>query len=80
MNARTDGSKPTSIDWLMQLLADLEAMKAPHPRFESNEQLSALFLEAALLGEECSEKLLDICPDYWERLSIAVGNVSSLLP
>lgn len=75
-----DCNHPTSIDWLIRLLEDLEAIPAPHPRFESNEQLSALLQQADLLGKQCSDLLLNVCPDYWERLSIAIGNVCELLP
>ncbi len=69
-----------NLSWLLQFLADLEATPAPHRRFSSNEQLVELFKEAEQRTTSCSEKLKQVCPDYFERFSIALGVVSEALP
>lgn len=68
------------IKWLLRLLADLEAIPSPHPRFESGDKLIDIFAQAILLSSSCSVELLEVCPDYWERCSVAIGEVASLVP
>jgi hypothetical protein len=69
-----------NIGWLLQLLADLERAPAPHPRFTANEQLVALVNEAEQKASLCYERLTQTCPNYWERLSLALEAVADSLP
>jgi hypothetical protein len=72
--------KGTSLRWLLQFLADLEYQPAPHHRFSSNEQLIATLKEAELQANGCLEQLINLVPDYFDRLSRALGIVSETLP
>ncbi|MFB2920206.1 MULTISPECIES: plasmid replication protein, CyRepA1 family [Aerosakkonema] len=80
LTSQSQQSEESPIEWLMQLLADLEAIPTPHPRFESSEQLVALFYQAEELGIQCQDRLLSHCPEYWERLAKGIGEICQLLP
>jgi len=49
-----------------------------HPRFYS-EDLGDSFALAELLSQGCQERLMEICPNYWDRVVHALGKVSEFL-
>ncbi len=69
-------SKNENIRWLIQLLSDLELAPAPHPRFTNFEQLKNLLNELEQRAKDCYDELLEKCPDYLERIIIALETVS----
>ncbi|MCU0536416.1 MAG: DUF3987 domain-containing protein [Hydrococcus sp. Prado102] len=69
-----------NVSWLIQLLVDLEYTPAPHPRFSSNKLLIALIDEAEQKASFCYERLTQTCPNYWERLGLALEAVTDSLP
>ena len=68
------------ISWSVQFLADLENTSTPHQRFDSIEQLIALFHELEKRTESCYQELISICPEFFERLGMALSRVSECLP
>ncbi len=73
---KTNTSKHENIRWLLQLLSDLEFAPAPHPRFTNFEQLKNLLNELEQRAKDCYDELLEKCPDYLERIIIALETVS----
>jgi len=75
------GNESISSDaaWLMGLLDDLESQPQPIKRFTSIDQLVSLFQEAESRALKCLDKLMQLCPDYWKRASVAIGTISELL-
>ena len=69
----------TNIEWLLQLLADLET-QPPHPRFSCDDDLILVFNEAEERAMDCGDELLRFCPNYWERISKAIGDWAEILP
>ena len=69
-----------NISWLLQFLADLEFTPAPHRRFTNISQLKNLMNELEQRAKDCYPQLLEKCPDYLERISMAIGNVSECFP
>ncbi len=69
-----------NLQMVLQFLADLESSPAPHSRFISNEQLIELFNQIEHKANSCWQQLLEICPDYYDRIGKAYGMVSQLLP
>ena len=69
-------SPSENISWLLQFLADLEFTPAPHRRFTNLKQLENLMKELEQRAKDCYDELLEKCPDYLERISMAIGNVS----
>nr|MDJ0570773.1 DUF3987 domain-containing protein [Pleurocapsa sp. MO_192.B19] len=69
-------SSNENISWLLQLLSDLEFAPAPHPRFTNFEQLKNLLNELEQRAKDCYDELLEKCPDYLERISIAQKTLS----
>ncbi len=69
-----------NISWLLQFLADLELTPAPHRRFTNLKQLENLMNELEQRAKDCYPQLLVKCPDYLERISIALSAVSECFP
>ncbi|HEY9852890.1 MAG TPA: hypothetical protein V6D28_25680 [Leptolyngbyaceae cyanobacterium] len=67
-----------AIQWLLDLLTDLETRPNLHPRFYS-EDLCDAFNLAQSLSLQYEETLLEICPSYWNRVAYAIGEVAQLL-
>ncbi|OKH29783.1 hypothetical protein NIES2119_31970 [[Phormidium ambiguum] IAM M-71] len=78
VNKKPELEADPTIKWLLDLLADLEIDLEFHPRFYS-EDLVDSFALAELLSQECQERLMKICPDYWDRVVHALGRVSEFL-
>ncbi len=72
-------SSASELRWLLQFLADLESETKPHPRFKSVQHLFELFKEAEQRAVRVEEELERSCPDYFERVSNKVGELSILL-
>lgn len=66
-----------NISWLLQFLADLEFTPAPHRRFTNISQLEKLMNELEQRAKDCYPQLLEKCPNYLERISIALDTVSA---
>ncbi len=75
-NLNPNKSPSENIRWLLQFLADLEFTPAPHRRFTNISQLKNLMNELEQRAKDCYPQLLEKCPDYLERIIIAIGNVS----
>ncbi len=69
-------SKNENISWLLQFLAYLEFAPAPHRQFTNFEQLKNLLNELEQRAKDCYDELLEKCPDYLERIIIALETVS----
>ena len=76
-NLNPNKSLNENICWLLQFLADLEFTPAPHRRFTSIEQLKNLMNELEQRAKDCYPQLLEKCPDYLERIIIALDTVSA---
>ena len=73
-------SQNENISWLLQFLADLEFTPAPHRRFTNISQLKNLMNELEHRAKDCYPQLLEKCPDYLERIIIALSDVSECFP
>nr|MDJ0690032.1 hypothetical protein [Xenococcaceae cyanobacterium MO_188.B32] len=73
-------SPSENIRWLLQFLADLEFTPAPHGRFTNIEHLENLLIELEQRAKDCYDELLEKCPNFLERISMAVVAVSECFP
>ncbi len=69
-------SKNENISWSLQFLADLEFSPAPHPGFTHFEQIVNLVNELEQRQKNCYDELLKKCPDYFQRIILAIDTVS----
>ena len=75
INQNNISSSDENISWSLQFLNDLEFTPAPHLRFTSFEQIVILVNELEHRAKDCYEELLKKCPDYMERITIALDTV-----
>jgi hypothetical protein len=68
---------PPEINWLLQLLEDLETGTQ---RFTSADELTALLVEAETQVQAQQEPLTQCCPNYWERVMVALALPHNQLP
>ncbi|WP_013325765.1 DUF3987 domain-containing protein [Gloeothece verrucosa] len=69
-----------NIDWLIELLTDLESGVVPQERFQSIDELMTLYSEAENRFNSVWDLINQKCPDYWNRIYLAFDKLIEKFP